>query len=65
LRVRVIYVKVGLREGDPEISPRSAAFSRIVELAGFVEGVSYTVSFDIRERPAAAAASRAGLSGDG
>ena len=63
--MRVIYGKVGLREGDPEISQRGAAFSRIVELGGFVEGVSCTVSFDIRERPAAAAALRAGLSGDG
>jgi hypothetical protein len=38
--VRVIYVKVGFRQGYPEISPRSATFSRIAELGGFVEGVS-------------------------
>jgi len=41
--VRVIFVKVGFREGYPEISPRSATFSRIAELGGFVEGVSSDV----------------------
>ncbi len=41
--VRVIYVKLGFREGYPEISPRSGTFSRIAELGGFVEGTSSEV----------------------
>jgi len=38
--VRVIYVKVGFREGYPEISPRSPAFARVVESETFIEGRS-------------------------
>jgi nicotinamidase-related amidase len=41
--IRVVYVKVGFREGYPEINPGNAVFSRISELGGFVEGVSSTV----------------------
>jgi nicotinamidase-related amidase len=49
--VRVIYVKVGFREGYPEISPRSATFSRIAELGGFVEGVSSSVHPAVAPQP--------------
>jgi nicotinamidase-related amidase len=35
--VRVIYVKVGFREGHPEVSPRNRSFARIAEAGGFVE----------------------------
>ena len=38
--VRVIYVKVGFREGYPEVSPRSPTFARIVESESFIEGRS-------------------------
>jgi hypothetical protein len=47
----VIFVKVGFREGYPEISPRSAMFSRITELGGFVEGISSEVHPAIAIRP--------------
>jgi nicotinamidase-related amidase len=49
--VRVVYVKVGFREGYPEISPRSATFSRIAELGGFVEGVSSVVHAAVAPQP--------------
>ncbi|HEY5195447.1 MAG TPA: isochorismatase family cysteine hydrolase [Solirubrobacteraceae bacterium] len=49
--VRVIYVKVGFREGCPEVSPRSATFSRIAELGGFVEGVSSVVHPAVAPQP--------------
>jgi nicotinamidase-related amidase len=49
--VRVIYAKVGFREGYPEISPRSATFSRIAELGGFVEGVSSEVHPAVAPQP--------------
>jgi nicotinamidase-related amidase len=38
--VRVIYVKVGFREGHPEVSPRNPLFARVAEGGGFVEGRS-------------------------
>jgi nicotinamidase-related amidase len=38
--VRVIYVKIGFREGYPEISPRSRTFARIAETEIFIEGRS-------------------------
>ena len=38
--VSVIYVKVGFREGHPEISPRNRQFVPIAQHGGFVEGVS-------------------------
>jgi nicotinamidase-related amidase len=38
--VRVIYVKVGFREGYPEISPHSLTFARITESESFIEGRS-------------------------
>ncbi len=41
--VRVIYVKVGFREGYPEISPRNATFSRIAELGAFLESATSMV----------------------
>jgi nicotinamidase-related amidase len=49
--VRVIYVKIGFRKGYPEISPRSATFSRIAELGGFVEGVSSEVHRAVAPQP--------------
>ncbi len=41
--VRVIYVKVGFREGYPEVSPRSPTFARIVESESFIEGRSSAI----------------------
>lgn len=38
--VRVIYVKVGFREGYPEVSSRSPTFARVVESESFIEGRS-------------------------
>jgi nicotinamidase-related amidase len=49
--VRVIFVKLGFREGYPEISPRSATFSRLAELGGFVEGVSSEVDRAVAPQP--------------
>jgi nicotinamidase-related amidase len=49
--IRVIYVKVGFREGYPEVSPRSLTFSRIAELGGFVEGVSSSVHAAVAPQP--------------
>ncbi len=49
--VRVIYVKVGFREGYPEISPRNATFSRIAELGGFLEGASSEVHAAVAPQP--------------
>lgn len=49
--VRVIYIKIGFREGYPEISPRSATFSRIAEAGGFVEGVSSEVHPAVAPQP--------------
>jgi nicotinamidase-related amidase len=41
--VRVIYVKVGFREGYPEIGSRSPAFARVADSENFIEGRSSTV----------------------
>jgi nicotinamidase-related amidase len=49
--VRVIYVKVGFRDGYPEISPRNTTFSRIAELGGFVEGASSQVHPAVAPQP--------------
>ncbi|MGI8903183.1 MAG: cysteine hydrolase family protein [Solirubrobacteraceae bacterium] len=49
--VRVIYIKIGFREGYPEISPRNATFSRIAERGGFVEGVSSHVHPAVAPQP--------------
>jgi nicotinamidase-related amidase len=49
--VRVIYVKIGFREGHPEVSRRNATFSRLSELGGFVEGVSSTVDESVAPQP--------------
>lgn len=49
--VRVIYAKVGFREGYPEISDKSVTFSRLAELGGFVEGVSSTVHPSVAPQP--------------
>jgi nicotinamidase-related amidase len=38
--VLVIYVKVGFRDGHPEISPRNRLFAPIAQTGGFVEGLS-------------------------
>jgi nicotinamidase-related amidase len=45
-RVRVIYVKVGFREGYPEISPSSPTFARVSETESFIEG---RASADVHE----------------
>jgi nicotinamidase-related amidase len=44
--VRVIYVKVGFREGYPEISARSPTFASVAESESFIEG---RASSDIHE----------------
>jgi nicotinamidase-related amidase len=49
--VRVIYVKVGFREGYPEISPSNAAFSRVSEFGGFIEGTSSSVHPAVAPQP--------------
>jgi nicotinamidase-related amidase len=49
--VRVIYVKVGFRPGYPEIGERSAMFSRIAQLGGFVEGVSSDIHPAVAPQP--------------
>jgi nicotinamidase-related amidase len=49
--VRVIYVKVGFREGHPEVSRRNPTFSRLSELGGFVEGVSSTIHEAVAPEP--------------
>jgi len=41
--VLVIHVKVGFREGYPEVSPRNVSFSRVVETENFIEGRSSEV----------------------
>jgi nicotinamidase-related amidase len=41
--VKVIYVKVGFREGYPELSPRSPTFARVAESESFIEGRSSSV----------------------
>ena len=38
--VLVVYVKIGFRQGYPEISPESPTFARIVESENFIEGRS-------------------------
>jgi len=38
--VHVIYVKIGFREGYPEISRQSPAFARIIDSEEFIEGRS-------------------------
>lgn len=49
--IRVIYVKIGFRDGYPEISPRSRTFSRVADLGGFVEGVSSEVHPGVAPEP--------------
>ncbi len=50
--VRVIYVKLGFREGYPEVSPRSPTFASVVESESFIEGRSSEVSLRSRRRAA-------------
>jgi len=38
--VRIIYVKIGFREGYPEVSPRNPSFGRLAETENFIEGRS-------------------------
>src|SRR3954471_1743193 len=38
--VRVIYVKVGFRDGYPELRPDTALHARLLRSGGFVEGRS-------------------------
>jgi nicotinamidase-related amidase len=49
--VRVIYVKIGFREGYPEVSPNSPMFSRIAEMGGFIDGVSSEVHEAVAPQP--------------
>ncbi|HEY2441477.1 MAG TPA: isochorismatase family cysteine hydrolase [Solirubrobacteraceae bacterium] len=49
--VRVIYVKVGFREGYPEISPRNAVFSSITQRGDFIEGRSSTIHPAVAPQP--------------
>jgi nicotinamidase-related amidase len=49
--VSVIYVKVGFREGHPEISPRNRQFSPIAKRGGFVEGLSSDLHPALEPRP--------------
>ncbi|MHB8492338.1 MAG: cysteine hydrolase family protein [Solirubrobacteraceae bacterium] len=41
--VLVIHVKIGFREGYPEVNPRNAAFARLVESENFIEGRSSVI----------------------
>ena len=41
--LRVIYVKLGFREGYPEIGAASPMFARLTSLGGFIEGQSSSV----------------------
>ncbi len=38
--VRVIYVKVGFRDGHPDFTPRNPLFAAIAQRGGFIEGRS-------------------------
>ena len=38
--VRVIYAKVGFRDGHPEITPRNPLFGPLAQQGGFIEGQS-------------------------
>jgi nicotinamidase-related amidase len=46
--VHVIYVKLGFREGYPEISPLSSTFARVVESESFIEGRSSEIHDAVR-----------------
>jgi nicotinamidase-related amidase len=49
--VWVIYVKVGFREGHPEISPRNRLFAPIAQRGGFVEGATSNLHPALSPRP--------------
>jgi nicotinamidase-related amidase len=46
--VRVIHVKVGFREGYPEVSPRNQSFGRIAESESFIEGRSSEIHVAVK-----------------
>jgi nicotinamidase-related amidase len=49
--VRVIYVKIGFRDGYPEVSPRNAVFASITQRGDFVEGRSSTIHPAVAPQP--------------
>lgn len=49
--VPVIYVKVGFRDGYPELSPRSPMRSRIAGSSGFIEGRSSEIHPAVAPEP--------------
>jgi nicotinamidase-related amidase len=49
--VRVIYVKVGFREGHPEVSSRNPLFARVAQGDGFVEGRSSELHPALTQEP--------------
>lgn len=49
--VRVIYVKIGFRDGYPEIGRSSAMFGRLASLGGFIDGQSSTIDPAVAPEP--------------
>src|SRR5438309_2204203 len=49
--VLVIYVKVGFREGHPEVSPRNRLFAAVAQTGGFVEGRSSELHPSLAPQP--------------
>lgn len=49
--VRVIYVKVGFREGYPEVSPRNRGFAALKDSGRMVEGASSVIDPGVDPHP--------------
>ena len=49
--IRVIFVKVGFRDGYPEVSPRNRSFSALADSGQFVEGRSSTIHESVAPEP--------------
>jgi nicotinamidase-related amidase len=49
--VRVIFIKVGFRDGYPELKPDSPLRSRVAELGGLIEGISSEVHPAVAPQP--------------
>jgi nicotinamidase-related amidase len=49
--MRVIFVKIGFRDGYPEISRDNPMFSRIVRSGGFIEGRTSEIHPAVAPRP--------------
>jgi nicotinamidase-related amidase len=49
--VKVIYIKIGFREGYPELRPDTAMYQRIAELGDFVEGRSSEIHEAVAPQP--------------